>query len=308
MKCVREKEKLMLQGPSAVTLGKFNGLHRGHQKLINRILEIGKQGYETVVCAFETPARKLLTGAERYEILEKMGVGVLAELQMDTRLMHMSPGDFVEQILVKRMHAGWVVVGPDFRFGYQRKGDTAYLKEMGKSYGFQVEILEKEKDGNRPISSTYIREQLNEGHIEKVNNLLGYPFSTTGEIIHGRGLGHTIGIPTTNLIPPKGKLMPPNGVYATRSKFFHREYLGITNVGYKPTVGGEDFLGVETYLFDCHENLYGVESTVAFYHFLRYERKFDSLNQLKEQLLRTDVSQAEEFFAEHSFMKTYSKG
>ncbi len=296
MKYVKEKEKLMLPGPSAVTLGKFDGLHRGHQKLIDRVLEIGKQGYETVVCAFDTPSRKLLTGAERYEFLEKIGIGTLAEFQMDPPLMHMAPDAFVEQILVKRMHVGRVVVGPDFRFGYQRKGNVAYLQELGKSLGFQVEILEKEKDGDRPISSTYIREQLNEGHMEKVNDLLGYSFSTTGEVLHGRGLGHTIGIPTTNLIPPKRKLMPPNGVYATRSRFPHREYLGITNVGYKPTVGGEDFLGVETYLFDCHENLYGVESTVAFYHFLRYERKFDSLDKLKEQLLHTDVSQAKAFF------------
>lgn len=297
MKYVKEREELSLQGPSVVTLGKFNGMHRGHQKLINRVSEIGRSGYETVVCAFETPSRKLLTGAERYGLLERMGIDTLAECRMDAKLMHMRPDGFVKQVLIGQMHAGWVVVGSDFRFGYQRKGDAAYLKKMGQAYGFQVEILEKEMDGSRPISSTYIREQLNEGHMEKVNSLLGYPFSTTGEVVHGRGLGHTIGIPTTNLIPPKEKLMPPNGVYATCSRFPHREYLGITNVGYKPTVGGEDFLGVETYLFDCHEDLYGIRSTVTFYHFLRYERKFASLQQLKEQLLGTDVLQAKEFFA-----------
>ena len=297
MKYVREREKLALQGPSVVTLGKFNGMHRGHQKLINRVLEIGKKCCETVVCAFETPSRKLLTGEERYALLDAMGIDTLAECQMDARLMHMGPEEFIQQVLVGQMHAGWVVVGCDFRFGYQRKGDAAYLQKMGQTYGFQVETLEKEMDGKRPISSTYIREQLNEGHMEKVNSLLGYDFSTTGEVVHGRGLGHTIGIPTTNLIPPKEKLMPPNGVYATVSRFPHREYLGITNVGYKPTVGGEDFLGVETYLFDCQENLYGVQSTVTFHHFLRYERKFASLEQLKGQLLGTDVAQAKDFFA-----------
>ncbi len=297
MKYVRERKELSLQGPSVVTLGKFNGMHRGHQKLINRVRQIGQSGYETVVCAFETPSKKLLTRAERYGLLEDMGIDTLAECEMDSKLMHMSPDAFIQQILVGQMHAGWVVVGSDFRFGHHRKGDAPYLKKMGQEYGFQVEILEKEMDGDRPISSTYIREQLNEGHMEKVNSLLGYPFSTTGEVVHGRGLGHTIGIPTTNLIPPREKSMPPNGVYATRSKFPHREYLGITNVGYKPTVGGEDFLGVETYLFDCHEDLYGEQSTVSFYQFLRYERKFASLQQLKEQLLRTDVSRAKEFFA-----------
>ena len=297
MKYVRERKELSLQGPSVVTLGKFNGMHRGHQKLIRRVLELGRSGHETVVCAFETPSRRLLTGAERYSLLEGMGIDTLAECQMDARLMHMLPDEFIRRVLLEQMHAGWVVVGSDFKFGYQRKGNAAYLKKMGQEYGFHVEILDKEMDGSRPISSTYIREQLNEGHIEKVNSLLGYTFSTTGEVVHGRGLGHTIGIPTTNLIPPKEKLMPPNGVYATRSRFPHREYLGITNVGYKPTVGGEDFLGVETYLFDCREDLYGVQSTVSFYRFLRYERRFASLQQLKEQLLRTDVSQAKEFFA-----------
>ncbi len=297
MKYVREREKLFLRGPSVVTLGKFNGLHRGHQKLIRRALKIGRQGYETAVCAFETPSRKLLTAEERYALLEKMGVNVLAECAMDAQLMHMTPEEFVKRVLVRQMHAAWVVVGPDFRFGYQRKGDVACLQKLGQAYGFQVEVLQKEREQDRPISSTYIREQLNEGHMETVNRLLGYEFSTTGQVVHGRGLGHTIGIPTANLIPPKEKLMPPNGVYATRSKFPHREYLGVTNVGYKPTVGGEDFLGVETYLFDCHENLYGVSSTVSFCHFLRYERKFASLEQLKEQLLNTDVSQAKEFFS-----------
>lgn len=300
MRDVRDGRTRRLRGPSVVTLGKFNGLHRGHQKLIRRVLEIGKQGYETVVCAFETPSRKLLSREERYELLERMGIDVLMEYQMDFALMHMTPEAFVRQILLMQMNARWVVVGSDFRFGYQRKGDAACLKKLGEQYGFQVEVLEKEKDGNRFISSTYIREQLNEGHIEKANHLLGYPFSVTGEVVHGRGLGHTIEIPTTNLIPPKEKLMPPNGVYATCSKFPHREYFGVTNVGYKPTVGGEDFLGVETYLFDCRENLYGLRSTVAFYQFLRYEQKFDSLGRLKEQLLGKDVPRAKAFFAENT--------
>lgn len=297
MRYWKEGGQLQVQDPSVVTLGKFNGLHRGHQKLVRRVLEIGRQGYETVVCAFDTPSRKLLTVPERWRLLEGMGVGTLVEFQMEPRLMRMSPREFVGKILAGQLHARWVVVGPDFRFGYQRKGNVAALKELGQEYGFQVEVLDKEMDGKYPVSSTYIREQLNEGHMGKVNALLGYPFSTTGEVVHGRGLGHTIGIPTVNLIPPKDKLMPPNGVYATRSRFARREYFGVTNVGYKPTVGGEEFLGVETYLFGCRENLYGELSTVSFYQFLRYERKFASLGELKEQLLNRDVSQAKAFFA-----------
>ena len=145
-------------------------------------------------------------------------------------------------------------------------------------------MISKEMDGTREISSTYVREQLNEGNIEKANELLGYHFSTEGEVVHGRRLGRTIGVPTANLIPPREKLMPPNGVYVTRTHFGEDSYMGITNVGYKPTVGGEQFLGVETYLFECSEDLYGREAKVEFFHFVRPERRFESLQALKEQL------------------------
>lgn len=157
------------------------------------------------------------------------------------------------------------------------------LSELGGIYDFQVEVLEKEKDGSRDISSTYVREELEKGNIEKVNHLLGYTYFTRGEIVHGRQLGRTIGIPTANLIPPDMKKLPPNGVYVTESLIGGKLYQGVTNVGYKPTVK-ENFLGVETYLFCCDEDLYGQEAEVRFYHYLRPETKFASLGELKQQL------------------------
>ena len=267
---------------TVVTLGKFNGVHRGHQKLIRRVGELGrKQNWKQTVVAFSNQDKKLLTRQERIHMLDHMGVELLVECVLDKKLMHMSPEEFVKEILVKRLHAAHIVVGPDYRFGYQRKGNTQVLEQMGKIYGFEVEVLSKEMDGAREISSTYVREQLNEGNIEKANQLLGYPFSTEGEVVHGRRLGRTIGVPTANLIPSREKLMPPNGVYVTRTHFGEEFYMGITNVGYKPTVGGEQFLGVETYLFDCSENLYGREAKVEFFHFVRPERRFESLQALK---------------------------
>ena len=272
---------------TVVTLGKFNGVHRGHQKLIRRVGELGrKQNWKQTVVAFSNQDKKLLTRQERIHMLDHMGVELLVECVLDKKLMHMSPEEFVKEILVKRLHAAHIVVGPDYRFGYQRKGNTQVLEQMGKIYGFEVEVLSKEMDGAREISSTYVREQLNEGNIEKANQLLGYPFSTEGEVVHGRRLGRTIGVPTANLIPSREKLMPPNGVYVTRTHFGEEFYMGITNVGYKPTVGGEQFLGVETYLFDCSENLYGREAKVEFFHFVRPERRFESLQALKVQLDR----------------------
>ena len=140
-------------------------------------------------------------------------------------------------------------------------------------------------DGSRKISSTFIREELKKGNMHKISELLGTDFFVAGEVEHGKGLGHKKFFPTTHLVPPKQKLMPPNGVYVTVSKFGDTEYQGITNVGYKPTVG-EDFLGVETYLFDCDEDLYGKDCIVFFRKFQRPEHKFASFEALKAQIAR----------------------
>lgn len=283
--------------PSAVTLGKFDGLHRGHKKLIRRILEQKDCGQQAVVFAFDQGNRMILSRQERRVKLESMGVDLFLECPLDHKMRHMPPETFVKDILVDSLNAGFLAVGKDFRFGYERKGNVELLCKMGERYGFQVEVIPDEMDGPRKISSTYVREQLNEGNMENVSRLLGEHFCTTGEVLHGRGLGHRKLIPTTNLIPPKEKLMPPNGVYITRSQFEGRRFQGITNVGYKPTVGQEEFLGVETYLFHCDQDLYGQSSEVSFLKFLRPESKFDSLEHLKMQLQR-DVEKAQEYFRE----------
>ena len=289
---------------SAVTLGKFDGLHRGHMLLVDRVLELGKQeGLETVVFTFAVPpssqvahepAHQLLTNEERRLRLENQGLDMLVECPCDEAGMHMEPEAFVKEYLVDRLHGEYLAVGPDFRFGYQRKGTPQFLEELGKKYGFYTEILEKEKYEGRDISSTYVREELDQGHIEKVNQLLGYPYFTKGEIVHGRQLGRTIGIPTANLIPPSEKKLPPNGVYITESIIQGRTYQGITNVGYKPTVK-ENFLGVETYLFSCNADLYGQEAEVKFYRYLRPEVKFASLEELKNQMMK-DIQKGKDYF------------
>ena len=242
---------------SAVTLGKFDGLHKGHQKLISCIQKKKKDNCKTVIFTFDIsplvkvhhkPAKGLLTNEERQELAEMLGMDMLVECPFTDAVMHMEPEQFVKEFLVDRLHVSYLAVGPDFRFGYERKGTPQLLEQMGKTYGFSVEIVEKLTDGEREISSTYVREELEKGNIEKVNKLLGYEYFTRGEIVHGRQLGRTIGVPTANLIPPTTKKLPPNGVYITVSRIGEKEYGGITNVGYKPTVK-ENFLGVETNLF-----------------------------------------------------------
>ncbi|MGB5127816.1 MAG: riboflavin kinase, partial [Blautia wexlerae] len=207
----------------------------------------------------------------------------------------MKAENFIKEILIGDLQVSYVAVGEDFRFGYERKGTPAMLKEFGKKYGFHTEVLPKEMDGRRKISSTFVREELNRGNMEKFRFLMGTDFSVEGIVEHGRGMGHKYLLPTTNLIPPVEKLMPPNGVYITVSHFRDRSYQGITNVGHKPTVGGEKFIGVETYLFDCNEDLYGEYCKVDFKKFLRPEQKFSSLEALKAQLER-DAVKGQEYF------------
>lgn len=278
-----------------VTLGKFDGIHRGHRALIDRVLAYEEKPVKKVVFAFDIASMMLLSKKERRQMLDKLGIDILIECPFVPELITMDPELFVKKMLVDQLHAVHLVVGLDFRFGYGRSGDAALLKRLGPEYGFTVDVLDKVMDGEREISSTYVREELAKGNMEKVNELLGYEFFVTGEIVHGRRVGRTIGVPTTNLIPPRGKFLPPNGVYTTRTTAGDRTYYGMTNIGTKPTVDGH-FIGVETYLFDCDEDLYGEQEKVRLQHFLRPEVKFGTLEELKAQL-REDESAVRAYFA-----------
>lgn len=285
---------------TAVTLGKFDGVHRGHQKLISHICEKERQGLESAVVTIwpDPKVKALLTKSEKKELLRKLGVSWWIDCPFLPQISHMEPEDFIREILVKRMRAKYIAVGSDFRFGYQRKGDWRLLERMQKEVGYELEVVEKETYGNREISSTYVKEALAQGNMELVNELLGYPYTVQGEVLHGRRIGRTLGMPTTNLIPSVGKLLPPNGVYASRTLMeagnSKTERPGITNIGYKPTVG-EYFRGVETYLFDFDGDLYGQEIAVQLYAFERPEQKFQSMDALKEQMHR-DIEFGKKYF------------
>lgn len=294
MNYVTGKIKFHMDKPSAVSLGKFDGLHRGHQKLLRYVLNAREQGLRAVIFTFETnPTRALsglsrqniMTNAERKGMLEEAGIDSLLECPFVPELSHMEPERFVEEILVKQLKAAFVAVGTDFRFGYQRRGDSALLEKLGDRYGFRVEVIGKEQSHGRDISSTYVREALHEGNIPLANELLGYRYFVSGEVLHGRKIGRTLGLPTTNLLPSEDKLLPPNGVYLTHTTFDRGDYYGITNIGYKPTVGAESRRGVETFLFDFAGDLYGRQLKVEFLEYERPEQKFKSLEELKARIL-----------------------
>ena len=243
------------RGDSVVTLGKFDGLHRGHMLLIRRVLAIGRtERLETVVFTFDVPPQ--------------------------SKVQHVKPHQLLTN---EERRARLEQLGKDFGFGYKRSGTAEMLKEMGPSLGFETEIIEKAEENGREISSTWAREELEQGNMEAVSGLLGYDYAVHGEIVHGHALGRTIGVPTINQIPPAEKLLPPFGVYVSEVKIEGKIYYGITNIGVKPTVQ-EKFTGVETNLFDCSEDLYGKQAEVSLLKFLRPEQKFASIDALKNQL------------------------
>lgn len=282
-----------VEEPTAVTLGKFDGLHRGHDLLMQTVLEYSKNyNLASVAFTFDIPPRNkveeivanvLTTNDEKQYIFEKRGIDYLIECPFTTEVMSMEPKDFIAWIS-DVLHMKYVVVGDDFRFGYKRAGDYHTLQQYEEVYGYKTIVIDKLKDSNRDISSTYVREKIADGNIPKANELLGYKYFIKSEILHGRKLGRTIGVPTINMILPPHKLLPPNGVYVTEVLVDGKTYMGVTNVGYKPTVSQEHIVGVETYIDHFDKDVYGEKIVVSFIQFIRPEQKFDSVDELKMQM------------------------
>ena len=285
MKIIKGTTEFQIQEETAISLGKFDGFHQGHQLLVDRVLQKKREGLKSLIFTFDFRDRPvLLLPEERRRMLGKRGVDYLLECPFVESISHMEAEKFVREILVRRLHVRYLAVGTDFRFGYQRRGDYRLLERLSAECGYQVEVVEKACYQGEEISSSRIRRELEQGHMELVNQLLGYAYSVTGEVLHGRRIGRTLGMPTTNLLPSERKLLPPNGVYATRTVIAGELFEGITNIGYKPTIGGETRKGVETYLFDLDRDLYGEILTVRFYGYERSERKFASLDELKKRI------------------------
>lgn len=223
MICWNKIEDFHIEEPTALSLGKFDGVHRGHEALIEHLLEKKKEGLKAVVFTFDIPPKKLTennnyrvlsTNKEKQEILKERGIDYLLECPFTKEVMCMEPEAFVAWI-VKSLHVKSMVVGSDFRFGHNRKGDHILLEKLSATYGYTLRVVDKIQYEGRDISSTFVREQIIKGNMEKANDLLGYPFFVKSEVIHGRQLGRTLGIPTINMELVAEKLLPPKGVYAT---------------------------------------------------------------------------------------------
>ena len=293
MKIIEGKTNFNIEGECAIAIGKFDGIHRGHKVLLDKILGCKEQGFLATVFTFDPPpneffgqttSKELTTREEKRQLFEEMGIDILVEYPLNETTAATKPLDFIEDILVGRMHAKFIAAGDDLSFGYKGAGNCKLLKELQVMYGYEVNIIPKVCEEDKIISSTYVRNEVEAGDMELVTKLLGREYMITGPVLHGRKLGRTIGMPTVNLIPPSNKLLPPNGVYYSMVHVAGEWYQGVTNVGCKPTVSNEKIVGVETYIYDFEQEVYGEEISVKLLKFERPEMHFDGVEELKAQM------------------------
>lgn len=303
MQIIQETTEFMLPRRSVVAIGKFDGFHLGHQKLFTRVMEQKKNGLLAVVFTFDpSPAaffsqkmmKELMPKEEKRAAFERMGIDVLIEFPLNKETAATQAEDFVEEYLAHKLKAAVITAGTDLSFGNKGAGNAALLEKLSPVYDYHMEIIDKVQIAGEEVSSTLIREAVKRGDIIRANTFLGEPYPINGIVSHGRHLGSQMGMPTVNLLPPEEKLLPPNGVYYSYVWLEGKRYPAISNIGCKPTVSNEKVMGVETYLYDFSEDVYGKEITVELLDFKRAEKKFDRIEELKEQVHR-DIDEGAAF-------------
>ncbi len=294
---------------TAIALGKFEGLHKGHQQLLDELACQKKHhGYTTVMFTFDRPPKLVISGKrertiytkkERAYKLSKTSLDVLIEQPFTPEFSKLSPEEFVKNILIDKLDVKVIVVGFDFGFGYKRAGNAQVLRELSEKYGYELVVIPEYKVNGDKAGSTQIRKHLAVGEMEQVNAFLDEPYSVIGEVIHGNAIGRAlIGLPTANIYPDRHKLLPPKGVYVTRIIIDDDIYYGITNIGTKPTVEDYEIVGIETFIFDFDQNIYGKTIEVEFLHYKRPEMKFDGLPALAKQM-KADADYGKQFVSIH---------
>lgn len=305
MKYIKSISDYRIEEPTVISLGKFDGIHRGHELLMEQLLKKKEDGLKTAIFTFDIPPKNnvehtknavLTTNEEKLHIFERMGIDYLIECPFTPEVMCMEPEAFIE-MLVNQFAVKCIVAGEDFCFGHKRRGNHEMLRKYADIFSYEAIIVKKIQEDERDISSTFVRERIIEGDIEKANHLLGYRYFVEGEILHGNKIGRTIGIPTINLLPPEEKLLPPFGVYVTEVYIDEKKYCGVTNVGKKPTIEGKYPVGVETHLLDFQADVYGKHATVEFLTRVRDEKKFESIEALQSQMMG-DIAFARHYFAD----------
>ncbi len=306
VECIRNGLDFRIGEPTVISLGKFDGLHRGHELLVRRVEEEKQRraGLRSVAFTFGAApgdfadgkgGMVLTTSGEKQRLFEERGLDYYIECPFSEEVMRTEAEDFI-RLVAERLCAKHIVVGADFRFGHRRRGDCGMLRQYAGRYGYGVTVVEKLLDGGREISSTWIREEIAGGNLEKANELLGHAYFAEGTVRHGEHMGtEEFGIPTLNIRTPGEKLLPPYGVYLTVAECGDARYASVTDVGCKPTIGEGRPPGIETYLLDVSKDLYGRDVKVSFCKKVREERKFQSIEELKEQMQK-DIRLGREYF------------
>ena len=293
----------MEKGKRVFALGFFDGVHRGHRALLDTCRLLAREmGLEAAVLTFDAHPEALTVGKaptlintnpDRVRLLHRAGIGAVHTIRFDRQTMTMPWQDFF-RLLVEDFGAAGIVCGDDFRFGYKGEGNAVKLQNACEGAGIPCRIVpEQTVDGIR-ISSTYIRQLIEGGQMEKAVEFMGHPHILTGEVVSGRRLGRTIGIPTANLLLPEGLLVPKFGVYASTAEVAGVKHPAVTNIGTRPTVGGHR-ITVEPWILDFDGDLYGQTISLEFYKFLRPEEKFPSLEDLRSAI-ETDAAAVRQFF------------
>ena len=280
-----------------VTSGTFDGLHLGHQKILNRLQELAKsKGGETVLLTYwphprlvlqphNNGLRLLSTFSEKVSLLKEMGIDHLIILPFTEEFSQMSSEEFIGKILVDKIQTKTLVIGYDHRFGKNREGSFEYLQAHSNLFGFDVEEISRQDVDELGVSSTKIRNALTQGDIKTATKYLGRPYEISGLVVRGQQIGRSMGFPTANIqVEDQYKLLPRDGAYAVHVQVKGIRYKAMLNIGDRPTVEG-DKKTIEAHLIDFQGDLYGLELTIYFEAFLREEKKFDSLEALKNQLM-----------------------
>ena len=289
---------------SVVTIGNFDGVHAGHRQLLRRVMELAQEHnlrpavltfdpHPTRVVAPERAPRLLTTVEERVALIREQGVQEVVVLPFTAEIARLSPEEFVERIVAGELHARIVMVGDNFRFGHKQSGNINTLSELGSRFGYETHVVDAVCRRGRVVSSSEIRRLIEEGNVAMACRLLERPYSLAGDVVSGHGIGSKQTVPTLNLSTP-AEVIPANGVYITRTRDVETgdRWNSITNVGNRPTFGG-DGLSIETFLLSS--GLTPGRISVEFLRRVRKERKFESAEALKQQILH-DVSRAQTFF------------
>lgn len=301
MKVYRGLEEFEKLDNAVMTTGTFDGVHQGHRKILDRLMEVAKKSNgESVLLTFfphprmvlqpESDLKLINTIDEKIELLRKEGIDHLIIQPFTKEFSRTTSLEFVRDILVNQIGTKKLVIGYDHHFGRNREGSFDHLKEFGPIYGFEVEEISVQDVDNVNVSSTKVRKALEEGEVDVAANYLGHSFFIKGEVVHGKKIGRELGYPTANLkIENPYKLIPGNGIYAVRVRRGDDLYEGMLNIGIRPTIGVSQTISVEVNLFDFNEEIYGERLTVHFIKRIRCEKKFDSKDALIAEMQKDKV-------------------